>query len=81
MDFNLSETANVMLYGISGLSMTVPRLAQEFRLKFANEPLSGIIILEIGRNDLSSQSPKVVIRELLDLVDHSLPGAPNDCCL
>ena len=81
VDFNLSETANVSLYGIRGLSMTVPRLAQEFRLKFANEPLSGIIILEIGRNDLSSQSPKVVIRELLDLVDHSLPGAPNDCCL
>ena len=30
---------------------------------------------------MSSQSPKVVIRELLDLVDHSLPGAPNDRCL
>ena len=81
VDFNLSETANVSLYGIRGLSMTVPRLAQEFPLKFANDPLSGIIILGIGRNDLSSQSPKVVIRELLDLVDHSLPGAPNDCCL
>ena len=79
VDFNLSETANVSLYGIRGL--TVPRLAQEFRLKFANEPLSRIIILEIGRNDLSSQSPKVVIRELFDLVDHNLPGAPNDCFL
>ena len=52
VDFNLSETANVSLYGIRGL--TVPRLAQEFGLKFANEPLSRIIILEIGRNDLSS---------------------------
>ena len=79
VDFNLSETPNVSLYGIRGL--TVPRLAQEFRLKFANEPLSRMIILEIGRNDLSSQSPKVVIRELLDLVDHNLPGARNDCCL
>lgn len=74
VDFN-SETANVSLYGIRGL--TVPRLAQEFRLKCANEPLSRIIILEIGRNDLSSQSPKVVIRELFDLVDHNFPGAPR----
>ena len=69
VDFNLSEAANVSLYGIRGL--TVPRLAQEFRLKFANEPLSRIIILEIGRNDLSSQSPKAVIRELLDSLDHN----------
>ena len=79
VDFNLSEIANVSLYGIRGL--TVPRLAQEFRFKFTNEPLSRIIILGIGRNNLSSQSPKVVIRELLDLVDHNLAGAPNDCFL
>ena len=54
VDFNLSQTANVSLYGIGGL--TVPRLARELRLQFAKEPLSRVITLEIGTNDLSSQS-------------------------
>ena len=57
-DFNLSQTANVSLYGIGGL--TVPRLARELRLQFAKGPLSRVIILEIGTNDLSAQSLAVL---------------------
>ena len=68
MDFNLVQTATVSFHGIGGL--TVPRLARELRLLFVNEPLPRVIILEIGTNDLSSQSPEVVIGEVLDLVDY-----------
>ena len=67
LDFNLTQTATVSLHGIGGL--TVPRLARDLRLLFANGPLPRVIILEIGTNDLSSQPPKVVIGEVLDLVD------------
>lgn len=59
VDFNSMQTATVSLHGISGL--TIPQLAQELRLHFANKPLPRVIILEIRTNDLSSQSPKVVI--------------------
>lgn len=55
------------LHGIGGL--TVPRLARELWILIAHHPPPKVIILEIGTNDLSSQSPEVVIRELLDLVD------------
>ena len=58
VDFNLSQTANVSLHGIGGL--TVSRLARELRLQFANQLLSRVIILEIGTNDLSSQSLAVL---------------------
>lgn len=68
VDFNLVQTATVSFHGIGGL--TVPRLARELRLLFVNEPLPRVIILEIGTNDLSSQSPEVVIGEVLDLVDY-----------
>ena len=68
MDFNLAQTASVSLHGIGGL--TVPRLAGELRLLFASEPLPRVVILEIGRNDLSSQSSEVVIGAVLDLVDY-----------
>ena len=69
VDFNLVQTATVKVsfHGIGGL--TVPRLARELRLLFVNEPLPRVIILEIGTNDLSSQSPEVVTGEVLDLVD------------
>ena len=67
VDFNLTQTATVSLHGISGL--TVRRLARKLRLLFAHHPPPRVIILEIGTNDLSSQSPEVVIGELLDLVD------------
>ena len=67
VDFNLTQTATVSLHGIGGL--TVSRLARELRLLFTNGPLPRVIILEIGTNDLSSQPPKVVIGEVLDLVD------------
>ena len=66
VDFNLVQTAT--FHGIGGL--TVPRLARELRLLFVNEPLPRVIILEIGTNDFSSQSPEVVIGEVLDLVDY-----------
>ena len=59
VDFNLTQTATV----------SVPRLARELRLLFANGPLPRVIIVEIGTNDLSSQPPVVVIGEVLDLVD------------
>ena len=68
MDFNLVQTATVSFHGIGGL--TVPRLARDLRLRFVNEPLPRVIILEIGTNDLSSRSPEVVIREVLDWVDY-----------
>ena len=61
VDFNLSQTANVSVYGIGGL--TVLRLTRELRLQFAKEPLSRVIILEIGTNDLSSQSLAVLPRQ------------------
>lgn len=67
-DFNLAQTATVSLHGIGRL--TVPRLAQELRLLFASEPLPRVVILEIGTNDLSLQSPEVVIGAVLDLVDY-----------
>ena len=67
LDFNLTQTTTVSLHGIGGL--TVPPLARELRLLFANGPLPRVIILEIGTNDLSSQPPEVVIGEVLDLVD------------
>ena len=57
-DFNLSPTASVSVYGIGGL--TVPRLARKLRLQFSKEPLPRVIILEIGTNDLSSQSLAVL---------------------
>ena len=50
--------------------MTVPRLAGELWLLFASEPLPRVVILEIGTNDLSSQSPEVVIGAVLDFVDY-----------
>ena len=50
VDFSLAQTATVSLHGISGL--TVPRLARELRLLFASDPLPGLVILEIGTNDL-----------------------------
>ena len=59
VDFSLTQTATVSLHGIGGL--TVSRLTRELRLLFANGPLPRVIILEIGTNDLSSQSPEVVI--------------------
>jgi len=68
VDFNLAQTSTVSLHGIGGL--TVLRLAQELRLLFASEPLPGVVIFEIGTNDLSSQSPEVVIGVVLDLVDY-----------
>ena len=68
VEFNLVQTATVSFHGIGGL--TVSRLARELRLLFVNEPLPRVVILEIGTNDLSSQSPEVVIGEVLDLVDY-----------
>ena len=68
VDFNLAQTATVSLHGIGGL--TVSPLARTLRLLFANEPLLRVVTLQIGTNDLSSQSPKVVIGLVLDLVDY-----------
>ena len=67
LDFNLTRTATVSFPGVGGL--TVPRLARELRLLFSHQPSPNAIILEIGTNDLVSRSPKVVIGDLLDLVE------------
>lgn len=68
VDFNLSLTANISMYGIGGL--TVSRLERKLRSILANKPLPRVVILEIGTNDLSSQSPEIVIGEILELVEY-----------
>ena len=44
-------------------------ISPELLLLFSHEPPPRVIILEIGTNDLSSHSPKVVIGDLLDLIE------------
>ena len=68
VDFNLSQTANISMYGIGGL--TVSRLERKLRSILVNKPLPKVVILEIGTNDLSSQSPEIVIGEILELVEY-----------
>ena len=68
VDFNLSQTANISLYGVGGL--TVSRLERKLRSILVNKPLPRVLIIEIGTNDLSSQSPEIVIGKILELVQY-----------
>ena len=49
--------------------LTVLWLATKLRLLFSHQPPPRVIILEIGTNDLSSQSPEFVVGDLLELVE------------
>ena len=65
VDFNLPERAIVSMFGIGG--RTIKKL-QRFDLPVINRLKPHIIILEIGTNDLSNTTPKVVVKNLVKLV-------------
>jgi len=60
--FDLTRTATMSFNGVGGL--TVLSLARELRLLFSHQPPPRVIIIEIGKDDLSSHSPEVIIGDL-----------------
>lgn len=64
VDFNLAERAIVSMFSIGG--RTIKKL-QRFDLP-VNRLKPQIIILEIGTNDLSNTTPKIVVKNFVKLV-------------